>query len=148
MEFFVNFVRQIDMTMRNMTKILLLALLACVAFPTGTVAKKSGRAAIKFREYRLDLGTVREKGGPVSCEFVFTNAGDANLLILDAKASCGCTRPEYPQKPVAPGKSGKIKVTYNPLGRPGVIDRTVTVVTNGKPKKVRLHLGGNVVPGK
>jgi len=129
-------------------KLLWLILLVALLVPGLAVAAGKGKPAIKFSEYRIDLGTVKEKGGPVSCEFMFTNTGNANLIIIDAKATCGCTRPEYPQKPIAPGKSGKIKVTYNPLGRPGPIDRTVTVTTNGKPKKVRLHIGGNVTPAK
>ena len=83
----------------------------------------------------------------VSHEFEFTNVGDGNLIIIEATATCGCTRPEYPKNPIAPGKKGKIKVTYNPIGRQGAIDRVVTVKTNGSPKKVRLKLKGNVVPG-
>ena len=133
--------------MKNLLRLVFIAL--ALALPVLIVdAKKEGKAAIKFNEYRMELGNVKEKGGPVSCEFTFTNTGSGNLLIMDAKATCGCTRPEYPKNPIAPGKSGKIKVTYNPHGRPGPIDRTVTVTTNGKPKKVRLHIGGTVLPGK
>lgn len=99
-----------------------------------------------FDEYRFDFGNVSEKKGAVTHEFTFTNTGNGNLLIIDATATCGCTKPEYPKNPIAPGKSGKIKVTYNPLGRPGPIDRTVTVKTNGSPKKVRLKIVGTVIP--
>lgn len=104
------------------------------------------KAKVNFTEYRYDFGNVKEKSGPVSHEFVFTNNGDGNLIIIDATATCGCTKPEYPKNPIAPGKKGKIKVTYNPVGRPGPIDRTVTVKTNGSPKKVRLKIVGNVIP--
>lgn len=104
------------------------------------------KAKATFSEYRYDFGNVKEKGGPVSHEFVFTNTGDGNLLIVNATATCGCTRPEYTKQPIAPGKKGKVKVTYNPAGRPGPIDRTVTVKTNGSPKKVRLKIVGNVIP--
>lgn len=133
-----------------MKKIIALALIIVTLGCFCAQAKKNadGKAEIKFTEYRHDMGTVKEKGGPVSCEFQFTNTGDGNLVIVDAKATCGCTRPEYPKNPIAPGKSGKIKVTYNPLARVGAIDRTVTVTTNGNPKKVRLHIVGNVVAGK
>lgn len=109
-----------------------------------SASSKSGKARIRFEKYRHDFGTVKEKGGPVSCEFVFYNDGDAPLVITEATALCGCTRPEFTDKPVAPGKKGKVKVTYNPLGRPGHIDRTVTVRTNGNPKKVTLKIVGFV----
>ena len=72
-------------------------------------------------------------------------------MVLTASASCGCTRPEYPKKPIAPGKSGKIKVTYLPEGRPGEFTKTVTVKTNAKvknQKKVTLKIKGFVNPAK
>ncbi len=129
---------------RKLTLIpLLLATLFFIASPA--YADKQKQAKVKFTEYTYDFGNVAEKGGPVSHEFVFTNTGDGNLIIIDATASCGCTRPEYPKNPITPGKNGKIKVTYNPDHRPGTIDRTVTVKTNGKPAKVRLRIKGNVI---
>lgn len=129
-----------------MKRILLFIVLACVAAVLPCTMEAGGKAKISFSEYRFDFGNVKEKGGPVSHEFTFTNSGDGNLLIMDATATCGCTKPEYPKSPIAPGKKGKIKVTYNPIGRPGPIDRTVTVKTNGSPKKVRLKIVGNVIP--
>lgn len=113
-----------------------------------TMGAGGKQAKIKFTEYRYDFGNVAENGGEISHDFQFTNTGDGNLIIIDATATCGCTRPKYPEKPIAPGKSGVIKVTYNPKHRPGAIDRTVTVKTNGSPKKVRLRIVGNVIPAK
>jgi len=68
--------------------------------------------AITFEDTSHDFGTIAEDGGNVTHEFKFTNTGDAPLMIVNASASCGCTRPSYPKKPVAPGKTDKIKVTY------------------------------------
>lgn len=113
-----------------------------------SVAKKNGKASAKFSEQTYDFGIVKEKGGAVSHDFIFENSGDGNLVIIDATAECGCTKPEYPDNPVAPGKKDKIKVTYNPIGRPGAFEKVVTVKTNGTPKKVRLKIKGTVTPGK
>lgn len=109
-------------------------------------ADKQDAPRIRFESTSYDLGLIKEAGGPVTHEFVFYNEGNLPLIIVEATATCGCTRPEYPKKPIMPGKKGKIKVTYNPLGRPGAIDRSITVKTNGKPKKVTLKLLGNVKP--
>ena len=95
-----------------------------------------------------NFGNIREDGGPVSCEFEFVNTGSSNLVVISATAECGCTTPEFPKQPIAPGKKGKIKVTYNPLGRPGGFDKVVTVKTNGKPSKARLKIRGSVIPKK
>lgn len=130
-----------------MKKIVLLLVAIIVSAMTLSVEAKSskGKGRIRFEEYSYDFGIVDEKGGPVTHEFVFYNDGDASIAIREATATCGCTRPEYPQKPIAPGKKGVIKVTYNPAGRPGPIDRMVTVKTTGSPKKVLLKLKGSVV---
>ena len=132
-----------------MAKKLIVGIMALMVFamPMLLDAKSKGVAKIEFNDYSYDFGIVQEKNGMVSHEFEFTNVGDGNLIIIEATATCGCTRPEYPKNPIAPGKKGKIKVTYNPIGRQGAIDRVVTVKTNGSPKKVRLKLKGNVVPG-
>ena len=130
-----------------MKRTLFFCILAIMAIALPASLSAGGKKAkATFSEYRYDFGNVKEKGGLVSHEFVFTNTGDGNLLIVDATATCGCTRPEYPKQPIAPGKKGKVKVTYNPAGRPGPIDRTVTVKTNGSPKKVRPKIVGNVIP--
>lgn len=112
--------------------------------------KAEGLPAISFAETVHDFGVIPENGGPVSHTFEFSNQGEAPLVILNASASCGCTRPEYPRKPVKPGKKDKITVTYNPKGRPGEFSKNVTVRTNikGKQKKVTLKIKGNVTPAK
>ena len=131
----------------SMKRSLIFCILALVAIAVPAAVYAGGKKAkVNFSEYRYDFGNVKEKKGLVSHEFTFTNNGDGNLIIIDATATCGCTKPEYPKHPIAPGKKGKIKVTYNPAGRPGPIDRTVTVKTNGSPKKVRLKIVGNVIP--
>ncbi len=102
---------------------------------------------ITFEELTFDFGTIAEDGGPVKHEFKFTNTGDSPLMIVNATASCGCTRPDFPKKPVAAGKKGVLKVTYLPKGRPGEFNKTVTVKTNSKKhKKVTLRIKGFVTP--
>lgn len=97
-----------------------------------------------FSEKTHNFGNIREADGMVTAEFPFVNKGDSPLVIISAVASCGCTRPEYPKQPVAPGESGIIKVTYNPAGRPGEFSKTVTVRT--PEKKIKLRIKGNVIP--
>ena len=106
------------------------------------------RMRTSFKETVYDFGSVPERGGKVSHVFEFVNTGNANLVIKDVTAECGCTTPEYPQNPIAPGKKGVVKVTYNPLGRPGGFNKTVTVKTNGKTKRVYLKVKGVVNPNK
>lgn len=134
--------------MKRFAILLVVALVGVMGW-LGADAKKKAAAAdgvakIEFASKTFDFGVIREKGGSVSHDFEFVNAGNGNLLILKATAECGCTRPSYPEKPIAPGKSGKLKVTYNPAGRPGGFEKIVTVTTNGNPRKVRLKIRGTV----
>lgn len=125
----------------------ILMIIAVLGFAVADAKKKmnaDGVGKIQFSEKVYDFGKIKEKGGLVTHEFQFVNAGDGNLVILKATAECGCTRPSFSDSPIAPGKSGKIKVSYNPLGRPGSFDKTVTVTTNGNPRKIRLKIRGVV----
>lgn len=128
-----------------MKKYLLLILALCCLLPVA-MAKEKTQPKINFTEKAHNFGIIKEDGGPVSYEFQFLNDGTGNLIIYEATAQCGCTKPEFPKNPVAPGKKGKIKVTYNPIGRPGPFEKTVTVKTNAKGGKARLKISGNVTP--
>ena len=59
-----------------------------------------------------DFGTITE-GDVVETEFTVKNVGDSDLIISDAKGSCGCTVPEPPKDPIKPGDSAPIKVSFD-----------------------------------
>lgn len=134
--------------MKNLLKISisLILVLMISAFTFDANAEKKGKAGMEFKESLFDFGNIKENGGPVTHEFVFVNNGTAPLVINSARAECGCTKPEFPEQAIAPGKSGVIKVTYNPLGRPGGFTKSVTVRGNGNPGKVVLKIRGTVLP--
>lgn len=119
--------------------------LMMAVFVTVYAADKT-KGQIKFEETTYDFGNIREDGGKVSHEFTFTNEGSDPLKITSAKAECGCTTPEYPKEEIAPGETGIIKVTYNPLGRPGGFTKVITVRCTGNPGKVNLKIRGTVLP--
>ena len=87
-----------------------------------------GGAEISFEKEVHDYG-VMEQNGNGQCEFVFTNTGTEPLLITNARGSCGCTVPEWPREPIAPGASSSIKVKYD-TKRIGLINKTVTITSN------------------
>ena len=125
-----------------------LVLCLLIAFSIGLTlsAADKNKSQIKFEQTVFDFGNIKEDGGKVSHEFTFTNVGEEPLKITSARAECGCTTPEYPKDEIAPGESGTIKVTYNPLGRPGGFTKVVTVRCTGNPGKVNLKIRGTVLP--
>src|SRR5690606_29412238 len=68
--------------------------------------------AITFEESLFDFGTI-DQGTNVEHVFKFKNTGEAPLMIVNAKSSCGCTIPEYTKEPIAPGASGEMLVKFN-----------------------------------
>lgn len=103
-------------------------------------------AKIKFDNTMHDFELVPEDGGPVAHDFVFSNAGDAPLVVIEVNTNCGCTVADFPQAPVAPGKQGVISITFDPKGHPGEFAKEIVVKTNAKKKKSRLHIKGMVLP--
>ena len=99
---------------------------------------------IKFSEELHDFGTIKD-GDVVEHVFTFVNEGEAPLIISDAKATCGCTVPEWPKQPIAVGESGEIKVRFNSKNKPGVQNKTVTLTANTWPTTQRVRIKANVV---
>ena len=90
-----------------------------------------------------DFGAFREEVGPVSCTFKAVNVGDEPVVVVDARANCGCTRPIYSKEPVNPGDTLKVVVTYLPAGRPGRFHKQVKVTTNAS--AATLGVKGTVI---
>ena len=100
---------------------------------------------LNFATESHDFGTINE-GDVVETEFKFTNSGEGPLIISSAQGSCGCTVPEYPNAPVAPGEEGVIKVSFNSEGKPNQQNKTVTLTTNAVPSTKVLTITANVTP--
>jgi len=84
---------------------------------------------IAFKVDKWDFGKIKQ-GAESSYEFVFTNEGDAVLNIRNVETSCGCAAALTTDKSVKPGKSGKIKVTFNSHGYAGEVVKYVYVDTD------------------
>lgn len=98
-----------------------------------------------FQEMEYDFGTINE-GQMVNHTYEFTNTGEVPLVIKNASASCGCTVPEWPKEPIAPGGTGKIEVKFDTKGKPNQQTKTVTITANTNPTVTRLKLKGMVTP--
>ena len=117
--------------------------LGCLIMVVALSAQPKADDLIKFETVTHGFGKV-QKGTPVSVEFSFVNPGKKPLIIEDATAECGCTKPEYPKQPIMPGKTGKIKVTYD-AKEAGAFTKKVTVrLVNVADSKI-LTISGEVI---
>ena len=90
----------------------------------------------------IDYGKIEQGADPFRV-FKFTNTGKAPLVIETAKASCGCTVPNYPKEPIAPGETSEIKVRYD-TNRVGKFTKTITITTNESVVTRTLRISGEV----
>ena len=102
-------------------------------------------AEIVFEEKIINLGEVDSNIKPeYYLEFNFENTGNALLVINQIKASCGCTKPEFPTHPIKPGEKGKIKVKFV-LGKDeGYFSKHLIVDSNGKEDVIMLRIKGEI----
>jgi hypothetical protein len=111
--------------------------------PVAAVAQPGNMAAFKWTETTHDFGKIPQ-GKPVTFEYKFTNVGKVPLVISQAQAGCGCTTPDYSKEPVAPGKTGSVKATFN-AAAVGVFNKSVTVTANVEGGSTYLILKGEVI---
>jgi len=100
-------------------------------------------ADVKWEKLIIDLGTVKQYN-PTQAVFKFKNIGGKPVIITNAKGSCGCTDIDYPKKPILPGQTTEIIVTYD-AELLGVFNKTVTLTMNIERSSQILHLKGTVV---
>ena len=123
-----------------------LMIVLTAAFALNTVnAQTTSGAKIDFSKETHDSGTIKT-GADGTCTFEFKNTGNAPLIISNAKGSCGCTVPEWPKEPIAPGAKASIKVKYD-TSRQGVINKNVTITSNAVNAAEKIiYIKGNVLP--
>ena len=100
-----------------------------------------------FDTYEHDFGTLDE-GDAVTHVFSFTNTGSEPLILDKCKGSCGCTVPQCPKEPIAPGASGEIEVKFNSKGKKNSQTKTVTINANTDPGQTILKIKAFVNPAE
>ena len=155
-----NFVKDKKVTMKNSIVIVFISFV-CIACNDNAaskidVSKQEKRTSVSldqvdsptnpkmdFEATEWDFGEI-DQGDAVEYAFKFKNSGTDPLIITNAKGSCGCTVPEWPREPVAPGETGVIDVKFNSKGKKGKQNKRVTLTTNMVPSQQVLIVKGQV----
>ena len=127
-----------------MKKLFLLTIMAFLVFGLQAQTEKSG-AIIDFKEKSIDFGDINQ-GDKVEHTFVFTNNGDTPLVISNVAVTCGCTAPNWPKQPIAPGATGELKVVFNSAGKMGKQNSVVRIYSNASEPIEKVSLISNVLP--
>jgi len=90
-----------------------------------------------------DFGVV-VKGDVVEWSYTLRNAGTADLIVTDARPSCGCTVAKW-DKVIKPGETGKVAAKLETKDFKGPLNKTITVVSNDpETPQTRLFLKATI----
>jgi len=131
-------------------------LFAALLFSFNVMAQDSNPNApeIKFDESVVtkngsivyDYGKIY-KNSDGTCQFTFENTGKEPLVLSKVRSSCGCTVPEWPRKPILPGKKATIDVEYD-TRKPGRFHKTITIYSNAERSPIVARIKGEVLNKK
>jgi hypothetical protein len=128
-----------------MKKILFLVFsIALFSAATAMAQTKAPVNALKWETMNIDEGKIPQ-GTPNTVTFKFTNTGKTPLVLKTVQPSCGCTTSDYTKEPVAPGKTGYVKATYNAAAM-GSFTKSITVTTDAAETAVLVIHGEVVAP--
>lgn len=100
---------------------------------------KEKMPVLTFDSDMHDFGRL-SAGENISYSFHSRNTGDADLIISNTSATCGCTVADYPKGRIAPGGEGYVTVTFKSAGKAGQQYQEVTIVSNAQPATSRLKI--------
>ncbi|MGB1993123.1 MAG: DUF1573 domain-containing protein [Flavobacteriaceae bacterium] len=116
------------------------------AATTEAAAPTADGPVMTFDKLSHDFGTINE-GDVVETVFTLTNTGNSDLIILNARGSCGCTVPDYPKdQPIAPGDSAEVTVKFDSNNKPNANNRSVTFTTNTEKGREVVQIRTFVTP--
>ena len=108
----------------------------------GTLSSNK-KAEITWDTKTIDLGEIKQNNA-TDVIFKFTNKGGKPIIITGAKGSCGCTDIDFSRKPVLPGETSEIIVTYD-AETLGTFNKTVTLTMTIEDSSQVLHIKGTVL---
>ncbi len=105
-----------------------------------------GTPRITFARRIHDFGVIADVED-LYTTFSFTNTGTGTLVISEVKATCGCTVPTLVKTEYAPGESATLNVRFNPSGKAGRQNKTISVISNAQPQSItKLAIRADVRP--
>ena len=122
--------------MKKSLLILSLVLGICSTISAQTAANID--QALKFKNDNFDFGKI-SFGQPASYTIEFTNISKDTLTLVNARPGCGCTTPNFkPNEKIAPGKIGRVQITFNGSAMGSFTRATALEFSNGLVKQTQF----------
>lgn len=131
--------------MRVLTSLFILCLgYAVLGQTTGADSAAVNGAKITFQEASFEFGEITQ-GDKVSHVFTYENTGNEPLIISNVRTTCGCTATNWNREPLAPGQSAELTVNFNSIGKMGMQNKVVTILSNATNSAERIKITANVL---
>ncbi|HLF33765.1 MAG TPA: DUF1573 domain-containing protein [Cyclobacteriaceae bacterium] len=98
-------------------------------FPPMNAEELALAPRLAFDKMSFDFGSIKQSE-KVSTEFIMTNNGKSDLNIRQTSSNCGCVVAEMEKTILKPGESVPIKVTFDPAGRRGIQQKSISIFSN------------------
>lgn len=98
-------------------------------FPPMTKEEFDNAPRLVVQEAVHDFGRIKQDE-TVATEFTLRNNGKSDLNIRKTIGNCSCTVAELKKKSLKPGETVSMKVKFDPKGRKGNQQKSVTIYTN------------------
>lgn len=131
--------------MKKAVLILFAVLSVCGSSAFASQPESEAKAELKFSLVSYDYGDMEYKKDARSVDISYTNTGDAPLVIIRTEQTCTCLSVKFSKKPLQPGESAVMTITYNPTKAVGEFSNYVTVFSNSDTPKQRIELTGKVI---
>ncbi len=113
-------------------------------FPTDHIVAKGPATTIDFfGKQSHNFGKITQ-GEKTEHDFEFKNTGKNPLTIINCKATCGCTVPDWQKTPIMPSEKSKIHVVFNSEGKIGQQNKAITITANTEPQQTVITMVGMV----
>jgi hypothetical protein len=128
-----------------MKKIFILLSFVLLAFSASAQQKEVTTALLTFDETEHHFGDIKQ-GDVVEHTFTFENTGVKPLVLTNVSVTCGCTAPQWPREPIAPGEEAEIVIRFNSAGKMGKQHKAITIFSNAAVSQKQIIITTNVLP--
>lgn len=131
--------------MKKLALLVFSLFLVAQAFAQTTAQAPQKGPVITFAVSTHDFGDIKQ-GDKVEHIFKFENTGTEPLILSNVSTTCGCTASNWPREPIAPGKAGEIKITFDSAGKSGMQTKVATIYSNATNAQEKIKITTNILP--
>lgn len=130
--------------------VICLLIISSYSFGQSTQATEKAKVngpIITWEKSTHEFGDIFQ-GDKVEHKYAFTNTGNEPLIITNVQVTCGCTVPNYPKDPIAPGGKGEITIGFNSAGKSNMQNKVIKIVSNAVGDNNQISFTANVLEKK